>query len=213
MMADVQVFNADMKKQEASPAQRAAAITSDELQGIYGKLAAEAAVLLRKPQRTVTDLLAIQDWVILALLGGIFIPPRRSLDYCAFKVTGQINPEVDNHISKNDLVFNTYKTAKTYGRQTVAIPKELKSILTKWMKIDPSEWLLFDSQFRPLTSVKLNQRLNRIFGGRKIAINALRHAYLTSKYTAFSKEQKAMAEDMTRMGSSAGMLDTYVKLS
>ena len=124
-----------------------------------------------------------------------------------------VDKEAGNYIEKTNFVFNSYKTSKTYGRQEVPIPKELAAILKRWIKMDPSDFLLFDSRFQPLTSVKLNQRLNRIFGGRRISINALRHSYLTSKFTAFSKEQKEVARTMTEMGSSPAVLNSYVKLS
>jgi integrase len=212
MMTDVHTFQEDMKKQQASPAQRESAVSPEEIRHIFDRLVAETNLLYSKKQRTVSDLLAISDMVILALLSGIFIPPRRALDYTAFKIK-EINHETDNFLDKNELVFNTYKTSKTYGRQTVTIPSSLKSILTKYIKNNPTPFLFFDSKFKPLTSVTLNQRLCRIFGGRKVAINALRHSYLTSKYTNLSVEQKKMNADMQAMGSSASMLDTYVKLT
>jgi predicted secreted protein len=85
-----------------------------------------------------TDLQTIQQYIILCLLGGIFIAPRRSLDYTEFKIKS-INKDDDNYLDKNELVFNKYKTAKFYNEQRVAIPKELKSILTKWIKNNNSK--------------------------------------------------------------------------
>jgi len=212
MMDDVHTFTADMAKQEASPTQRAAEVSPAEIKDIFDRLVVEANACYKKTHRTVSDLLTIGDMIILALLSGIFIPPRRALDYTAFKIK-DADHETDNYLDKNQLVFNQYKTSKTYGKQTVAIPAPLKAILTKYIKINPTDFLLFDSKFAPLTSVKLNQRLNRIFNGRKVAINALRHSFLTSKYTTLSVEQKKMGDDMHAMGSSAAMLNTYVKLS
>jgi hypothetical protein len=149
--------------------------------------------------------------VILALLGGMFIPPRRALDYCAFKIR-EIDPKTSNYLDKNTMYFSVYKTSKTYGTQTVAIPPALKAILTKYIKLNPTNWLLFGSKLEPLTSVKLNQRLHKIFNGRHVAINSLRHCYLTNKYTDFSIEEKQMEHDLQQMGSSPAMLSTYVKL-
>ena len=212
MSKDITSYNEEIAKQVATPAQKAAEISPDEIHAIYAHLASEASHLFTKKQQTVSDLLAIQDSVILALLGGEFIAPRRSLDFCAMKIKN-VDTKTDNYIDKVNLVFNQYKCAKTYSTQEVAMPKELQAILKKWIKINPSEWLLFDSRFQPLTSVKLNQRLNRIFGGRRISINALRHSYLTSKFTAYSKEQKEVAATMTAMGSSPNVLNNYVKLS
>jgi len=55
-----------------------------------------------------------------------------------------------------------------------------------------------------LTSVKLNQRLNKIFGGKKISVNALRHTFLTEKY-------QDLPDDLQEMGSSVSMATTYIK--
>ena len=109
------------------------------------------------------------------------------------------------------MVFNSYKTAKTYGQQEVEIPKTLKSILTKWIKLNPTPYLLFDTNMNQLTNVKLNQRMNRIFDG-KISVNAMRHTYLTDKYKKTSEENRELAEEMTNMGSSVNMAETYIKL-
>jgi hypothetical protein len=64
----------------------------------------------------------------------------------------------------------------------------------------------------PLTAVKLNQRLNRIFDGKKIAVNALRHSYLTDKYAENSKMNKKLEDDMESMGSSKNMAVNYIKI-
>jgi hypothetical protein len=71
-------------------------------------------------------------------MSGVFIPPRRSLDYCEFKIKN-IDREKDNYLDKNKLIFNRYKTAKTYGQQSVDIPVQLRNILTKWSKLNPNE--------------------------------------------------------------------------
>ena len=130
-------------------------------------------------------------------------------DFCDFKIKDATDDH--NYMDKNMLVFNSYKTAKTYGKQTIPLPLPLKNILTRWIKINPTEWLFFDTHLKPLTSVKMNQRLNKIFGGKRVSVNALRHTYLTDKYAATMKEQKAMSNDMAAMGSSMAMANTYVK--
>ena len=80
----------------------------------------------------------------------------------------------------------------------------MKNILKKWFKVNPTEYLLFDKNNKPLTSVKLNQRLNKIFFPLKISTNALRHTFLTEKYGD-------VGDDLNDMGSSINMLTTYVK--
>jgi len=58
----------------------------------------------------------------------------------------------------------------------------------------------------------LNQRLNRIFGGKKVGVNNFRHTYLTDKYAETSKKNKELSEDMSDMGSSQNMAINYIKL-
>ena len=93
----------------------------------------------------------------------------------------------------------------------VDIPTQLKNILLKWIKINPTDYLLFDVNMNPLSSVKLNQRLNKIFD-KKVGVNQLRHTFLTDKYKKTSEESKELANDMETMGSSKAMADTYIKL-
>lgn len=211
MNDDVSAYNAEIQKQTKTDNQRENWIETNEIQEIFSKLETDAKALYKKTTKSVSDLQAIQNYIIVALLGGIFIAPRRSLDYVNFVIKGDIDRNKDNYIDKNKMVFNSYKTAKTYGKQEVDIPKPLKSILTKWIKVNPTNYLLFDTNMNKLSSVKLNQRMNRIFDG-KIAINSMRHTYLTDKYKKTSEENKRLADEMTNMGSSVNMADTYIKL-
>jgi integrase len=119
--------------------------------------------------------------------------------------------ENDNYIDKKNLIFNSYKTAKAYGRQTLPLPVKLKNILNKWISINPTDYLLFDVNMNPLTNVKLNQRLNKIFGDKKISVNALRHTNITEALGEHKAQQKKAKKLMTDMGSSASMIDTYYK--
>ena len=90
------------------------------------------------------------------------------------------------------------------------IPKELKSILNKYIKVNKNEYLLFDSNNNKLTSVKLNQRLTKLFNGRHTGINIFRKTYLTTKYGNMINEQDKMKEDFAKMGSSSKMEGHYV---
>jgi hypothetical protein len=116
----------------------------------------------------------------------------------------------DNFINKNFFVFNSYKTAKTYGQQQVEIPKELKTILNKWIKINPTEFLLFDISYKPLSNVKLNQRLNKLFG-KKVGVNMMRKSYLSDKYGDLIDKKNELAIDMKLMGSSNLQENIYIK--
>ena len=209
MLEDINNYNHEIMKQEKSPAQELSWVDTNDVKGLYEKLKDVGNLLYKKKDMSIKDLQQIQDYIIIALLGGLFIPPRRSLDYCCFKIKN-INNDKDNYLDKNQFVFNTYKTAKFYKQQRVDIPKELKTIITKWIKINPTDYLLFDSNKNPLTSVKLNQRMNKIFG-KKVGVNQMRHTYLTDKYGDTISKQKQMNADMTEMSSSGSQSKVYIK--
>ena len=212
MNEDVNAYNEEIQKQEKSETQQNNWITTDEIKAVFDVVENDAKILFKKTNKTDADMVQIQNYIILSLLGGVFIPPRRSLDYCAMKIKN-INRDEDNYIDKNKFVFNQYKTAKTYGKQELAIPQQLKNILNRWIAINDGDYLLRDKNNNPMNSVKLNQYMNRIFGGKKIAINAMRHTYLTDKYKETSENSKKLASDMTDMASSISMSDTYIKLN
>ena len=156
------------------------------------------------------DLQQIQNYIIICLLGGVYVPPRRSTDYCLMKIRNY-SKEEDNYFEKNQLVFNKYKTAKTYKQQTLTVPPELKSILNKWIKVNPTDFLLFDNNNAPLTNVKMTQRLNKIFG-KKSSVNSLRHSYLTTKFGSQIEIQKEMNDTAKSMGTSSSTIqDIYLK--
>ena len=156
-----------------------------------------------------TDLQEIQNYIILSLLGGVYVPPRRSKDYTNFKIKN-VDKEKDNYIDKNEFVFNAYKTAKTYGQQRLEIPKELKTVLNKWIKVNPTDYLLFDSSLNALSNVKLNQRLNKLFG-KKVGVNQMRKTFLSDKYGDLITTKNELAKDMKDMGSSTLQENIYIK--
>jgi hypothetical protein len=210
MLDDIKDYNHTISKQEKTDTQKQNWVAGADIKNLWENLKRNADLLYKKEHKTANDLQEIQNYVILSVLGGMFIAPRRSKDFCDFKINA-IDKKKDNYLDKNQLVFNSYKTAKCYGEQKVAIPPTLKLLLNKWIKINPTNYLFFDTNMNPLSSVKLNQRLNKLFDGKKVGVNALRHTYLTDKYADTMEQKKKIEKDMTDMGSSANMLTTYVK--
>jgi len=210
MLQDIKEYSADAKKMEKTETQEANWVSKDEILALYNEYKQDSMLRYRKSKLSMNDLQAIQNYIILALLGGMFIAPRRSLDYTEF-VIKDINKNTDNYLDKNELVFNKYKTARFYDEQRVAIPKELLSILKKWIKNTDNKYLLFDSNGSKLTSVKLNQRLNKVFQ-KNCSINILRHVYLTDRFGDEIERSKKMSETAEDMGtSSAQVIGTYIK--
>ena len=211
MMEDIHQYKTEINKQEKTEEQKENWVDADELNKIFELYKKESDLLYKKTNLKANDLQEIQNYIILCLLSGKFIIPRRSMDYVNLKIKGDIDKDKDNYIDKNKFIFNSYKTAKTYGKQEIVIPKPLQTILKKWISINPTDYLLFDTNNNKLTNVKLNQRLNKIFG-KKASINQLRHSYLTEKYKPLMEAQKEMSKDLKEMGSSQAQASTYVKL-
>jgi len=211
MNDDVKSYNDQIDKQEMSETQRENWITTEEIKTIFKALEDDAKMLYRKTNKTNADIQQIQNYVIVALCSGLFFPPRRSLDWCLMKIKN-VDKNEDNYIDKSKFIFNKYKTSKTYGKQELDIPIQVKNILNRWIGINETDYLLHDNNGNALSSVKLNQRLNRIFGGKKVGVNNFRHTYLTDKYANVSEQNKKLAKDMSEMGSSTNMADTYIKL-
>lgn len=209
MLEDINKYNSFIKTQEKTENQENNWIEKDEIIKVFNRLEKDAKQIYKKEQLTMNDLQNIQDYIIISLVGGLFIPPRRLLDFTEFLIK-DYSKEEDNYFSRGHLYFNKYKTKKHYGEQSVQVPKQLQAILNKWIKINPNKYLLFDVNNNKLNSVKLNQRLNKIFGGN-ISTNALRHSYLTDKYGDTIEKSKEIAKTMKDMGSSAQQLTTYVK--
>jgi hypothetical protein len=107
-------------------------MTTEEIQKIYDDLETKTKPLFKKKDLSTKEMLKVQDFVILSLF--TLIPPRRAMDYIEFKINN-INTNKDNYIKGTNLVFNTYKTSTQKGQQKINIPKELKSILTKYIKL------------------------------------------------------------------------------
>jgi len=209
MLDDIKNYNKEISKQEKTDNQKDNWVYEDEINKLINTLKKNANTIYKKISLTSDDLQDIQNYIIICLFGGVYIPPRRSKDYVNFEIKN-IDKEKNNYLDKDEFIFNSYKTAKTYGQQKVKIPSELKSIINKWIKINPSNTLLFDVNLNPLTNVKLNQRLNKILG-KKASVNVLRHEYLTRKYGDMIDKKKELDKDFKDMGSSSLQYETYVK--
>jgi hypothetical protein len=198
MMEDAVDYNKMIKSQTKSDKQEENWKSFDDIKKIYETSYAKVKPLLNtKDELGKKDYATLEDFIILSLTCGYWIPPRRSQDWCDFKIRN-FNIKEDNCISKGHFIFNKYKTAKFYHEQVVPIPKGLKLILTKWIKINKSDWIICDHYGNKMTNVKLSQRLNKIFDGVKISTSMLRHIYLTEKLKDVPKleELEQLATDM-----------------
>ena len=210
MIKDATKYDDEQLENKKTPSQEENWINQDEIKNIYEMYLLNANKLFKlKDNLTMPQIQTLQNFIIICLTAGIFIPPRRSLDWTLMKWK-KYNLNSDNYYNKKFFVFNQYKTAKFYHKQDIEVPNELRLILNKWTKIIDSEYLLFDSNNNPLTPVKLNQRLNKIFNG-KISVNILRHSYITEKYTSTPMTLKDIKENADAMGHSLNQSLEYIK--
>ena len=210
MLHDIGSYNEDLSKQEKTQKQTASWVNTDQLKQKYDELKHTADLLYKKQSHTANDIQQIQDYIIMCLYSNVFIPPRRLMDYCAFKMR-EVDPEKDNYMNKNTFVFNAYKTSKVYGKQTVVIPVQLRNILNKWNKLTGNDYLLFDKSGKALTNVKLNQRLKTILGNNS-SVNSIRHGVLSDMFQPSIEIQNKMKATAAAMGTSATTIQSqYLK--
>jgi hypothetical protein len=166
---------------------------------------------------SIGDLNKLLDAVVLGLY--VYLRPRRNKDYIDMVVTykaedagGDVNI-LD--LSKGVFIFRNYKTASTYGTQTIDVPAELMPLITNYLQargvlkeLKPetgkkraaaartmSVPFLVQPSGKPFNVNGITRILNRIFGN-KVGSSLLRHIYLTGKYGKVLEEQKKDAEAM-----------------
>ena len=186
-------------------------IEPNEIQFKYDQLAHESDCLYKiyETMPNADSLFKIQDYIIVCLVSGIFIAPRRSKDWTNFKIHNS-NDEC-NYLYKSQLIFNDYKTKSTYNQQNIACPKELLSILKKWIKINPTDYLLFDTKLHPMTSSQFTHKLNGIFG-KGISTSQMRKTYASDKFGHVHALEEDLKKTATEMGTSSNTLKThYIK--
>jgi len=201
-----------LSKNEMSPKQKENWVSEKDIKEKLEELRKQANFLYKKKAVNPIELQRIQDYIILAVSSGVYIPPRRSLDFTEMLYDDlPKNKDSINYMEDGVFYFNIYKTSKTYGTQKIKIPTALKNILKSWIKVNPTNYMFFDTRHQKLNAIKFNQRINGIFDGKKVGTTALRRTYLTEKYEETVKDIKELDKDMKAMGSSKDQMNHYVK--
>lgn len=194
MLDDKSKYDDEQKDQKMSDSQRENWVSQEEVKKLYDQMDKENRPLLSREKLNDREFQQLQNFVILALYH--LQPPRRLKDYTEMKLRN-VDEEKDNFIKKNNLVFNVYKTAKTHGKEEIAMNPKLKFILNKWRNLNPNEYMLVGLTGKKLSSSQLQQRLNQILG-KKASVNILRHSFLSEKYKDLPavRELEKRAEEM-----------------
>lgn len=208
MMSLSSKHTSEIRKQEKNEKQEENWMSFSEVMEVVEKYRKDTARLFQsKEPLQGYDLMKAQQYLILALTTGVFIPPRRSLDWTDMNIR---NAEpTNNYIDKSKFHFVTYKTAKTYGEQTVEMPRKLRMLLTKWMRINPSDHLLVNMDYTRMQTSRLTRELNAIFG-KNISTSLLRNIYVTEKFGHMPKltDMEDVAE---KMAHDVSMQMKYIK--
>jgi hypothetical protein len=206
MTTVMNAVNATYKEQKKTPKQEDNWMSSEEVKAVYDKQL-ENALLMFSKKAKFDDGKFIQ-FLLVAFLSGVIMPPRRSMDYSEMMIRNY-DPKVDNYYKAGKFYYNKYKTAKTYGQQTLDVPKQLNTLIKKWIKLNNNDYMLYSTNGNKLSSPQINRILNEAFG-KAISTNMLRHIYLTEQY----KNVPAIAdmqELAQSMGHSTNQAMEYVK--
>ena len=198
--------NDDYKDQKMNQKQKENWISIDEIKEKYNVLSADANLMLNK--KKILNENIMMEFLLMSFLGGVIIPPRRSLDYSEMKIRNY-DVKTDNYYKRNKLYFNKYKTVKTYGLQILELPKELNNVLKKWIKINTNDYMIYSSNNNKISCPQITRILNKVFG-KSISTSMLRHIYLTNVYKDVPQINK-MENLANEMGHSVSTAMEYIK--
>lgn len=200
MSENTKIINDSYKEQKTNPETLEDMKTMDELKEIYNQL-------LSKAKKNPTE-----DNYMNVLMACLFtgccegLPPRRLQDYVDMKKSSYDKDE-DNYITGKEFVFNKYKTAKHTGQQKIDIPKEVKTIINKVIKMGDGDYLLHSNDQKYTTSA-MSKKLKSLFG---VSVDGLRSIYLSNMYKGLPALTQ-MEEVAEQMGHSVSMaIGHYVK--
>jgi hypothetical protein len=189
--------------------QKEGMISKAEVETIYKALKNSATLVYKNKDTSTKGLNTLVNYILLSVCSGLFMEPRRSMDWALMRIKNK--NDTDNYYDSKtgEFIFNKYKTSKVYNTQKEIAPKELKTILNKWVKYNPNEYLLFNTKNEPLNSANITTRLNEIFG-KNISTSMLRHIFVSDKFANMPSlvELKSTAQSM---GNSVPQLLEYIK--
>jgi integrase len=202
MLAKCKLVNDQYKEQKMSADRKEHYISFDQIKEKY--------LSLKNGLKKNPDAEHIVDFLIVAFMSGVLIPPRRN-EWCDVKIR-HYDKDKENFLDKNTVTFHTYKTESKYGVQVVKVPRELHAILKKWIGMNETDYLLYNANTKKkLSSSDLTKRIHRIFQDSKIGCDMFRSIYLSHIYKDVPKltELQSIADSMGHNITTA--MTSYVK--
>ena len=211
MMKDGAEYSRELRLQEKTPKQEDGWMDWNDIITNYKNLEKEVSYFKTQTSLTKQQFKRVQMFVLLSCL--LLIPPRRSTDYVMFKIRNEdINKDnfMETKGRKSYFVFNTYKTAKKYGKETIEIPTALKNIINRWKLINKNDYLLVNSNMdKKINATQLNSMLYDYFN-KPLSTSLIRHIFLSEKYKNVPALQE-MQKTADEMGHSLTQALEYVK--
>lgn len=203
----------ELKKQqsEKSMKQKDNWISQAEIVKIKEDLGNQASKIAKKGEVSRQEYNILIQNMLLSLY--VNLPPRRASDYALMKYSNGGDDKFNYFTDKNMMIFNNYKTSKTYGKQEIDVSKNkaLLKDMKMYLKHRKPECKGNDMLITKYNGVAFNtvnditRTLNKIFG-KNISTNMLRNIYVSEKYG----EMKAgMIEDATAMGHNVTAQQVY----
>lgn len=212
MLKDIETHNEKEDSQEKSEKQEKNWKSKEEILQIQRDLEEKATPLFKKKASSITR--KEYDTLLHYIISSLYtlVLPRRIKDYIDMVWK---KDDSKNYILGDEFVFNSYKTAKSYGEQRVDIPTKLRTILKKWEQKKKamgikSEFVLTDRDGQPFSQPVFTKLLNRIFG-KGISVSMLRHIFISEGVLKDMPELEKLQEKAQELGHSVEQMIRYKK--
>ncbi len=172
--------------------------------------------ILKKTSFTTKDTVLFQNYLITALY--LLLPPVR-LDYAPMEI---ITSEKDIEKGKNYLlnksrnkkkfIIQEFKNSKSFGSQSLEIPKVLNTIINNWLRINKSKNFLLNNRGGMLSSNGLGKAITKAFSplGKNINLGLLRKIVISENIDVGAiKKAEKLAQSM--LHSTQVQKDIYFK--
>jgi len=195
-------------------------ITWDQVLGVYQDLCHRVESLKdKRPPLNSSDFDLLNEFMVLSLY--VLTPTKRNVEYYLMDYISPTNDSLDQDLPLNrnyylptrkQFIINQHKNAKTSGTIVTDVKHQLAQVIQFYIKYHPCNQeqifpLLVRYGGRSLANNSITRILNRIFGGKHIGSNMLRHIWKTSKYGAFFQE---MTQDAINSGHSVQRQLDYI---
>tara|TARA_R110002126_G_scaffold18542_2_gene70848 strand:+ start:3543 stop:4490 length:948 start_codon:yes stop_codon:yes gene_type:complete len=136
---------------------------------------------------------------------------KRSYDSISKKDKEENNYLVGTKATGFKFYINDYKTKKTFGNKVIDIPEKVEKEIKKYVKQNPTEYFLTDTNRNPITPNGITKLLTKIFQNeynKNVSSSMIRHIILSEKYGETLEEMK---KDSEIMGHGMNMQKDYTK--